>query len=46
MCEHDYKIIKTTGDYYIKRCFKCGDQFKELKNKSKKKTFLQRLFKK
>ena len=42
-CEHDYRVIQTTGEYYLKKCFKCGHEFKEEKHQPKKKTWVDKL---
>jgi hypothetical protein len=41
MHEHNYIIIKTNGDRYIKQCTVCGDKIIEKRNV--KKTLLQKV---
>ena len=44
MCKHDNnRVIKTTGQYFIKQCIDCGHTWQEQKVILKKKSLIQRL---
>ena len=44
MCEHDYKIVKTTSTHFIKKCLKCNDVVIEERIKNiKKKSLIDKL---